>query len=118
VRAIDGGDLNAGFVIFQPKKGRRNGATLIDLTDKGGYVRWGHYDNGGVYVFEGGNRLTAPVNGASGVTLKVMVKDAIVRIYLDDKQVGEFATTKSGGTVGIVTSVAKVAFDDVALTAA
>jgi hypothetical protein len=118
MRALEGSDLNAGFVIFQPKKGRRNGATLIDLTDKGGYVRWGHYDNGGVYVFEGGNRLTAPVNGVSGVTLKVMVKDAIVRIYLDDKQVGEFATTKSGGTVGIVTSVAKVAFDDVALTAA
>jgi hypothetical protein len=118
MRALEGSDLNAGFVIFQPKKGTRNGSTLIDLTDKGGYVRWGHYDNGGVYVFEGGNRLTAPVNGASGVTLKVMVKDAIVRIYLDDKQVGEFATTKSGGTVGIVTSVAKVAFDDVALTAA
>lgn len=111
LRATEG-DLNAGFLLFQPKKGTRNDSVLVDLTDKAGYVRWGHYDKGGVYVFDGGNKLATPINSATGAILKVTFKDGTVRVYLDDKQVGEFTTTSTTGSVGIVTSVSKIAVDD------
>ena len=106
------GDLSAGFLLFQPKKGTRSGAELVDLTDKGRYVRWGHYDQGGVYIFDGGNRLAVPVDPVVGMVFKVTYANGTARVYINDKQVGEFAPSVASGSVGIVSSVSTISVDD------
>ncbi len=111
------GDLNAGFLLFQAKKGSRNNSVVVDLVDKGRYVRWGHFDQGGVYVFDGGNTLAAAVNPTVGMTFKVTYSDGVARIYIDNKQVGEFKPASTTGSAGLLSSVSVIAVDDFLLTA-
>jgi hypothetical protein len=118
MRSIEG-DLNAGVMIFQPVKGKRNGATLVDLSNSGTYIRWGHYQTGGAYVFDDGKRLTTPVDATKGVVLEISYADDLIRIYIDSRQVAQFSPkgsdlTPAGitGGIGLAVSSAKVAFDD------
>ena len=106
------GDLNGGLILFQQKIGKRNEATIIDLTSKATYLRWGHYDAGGVYVFDGGAKLATPLVSPKGGELKAEVKGKAVTVFLDNARVGEFQATRAGGNPGLVSSQAKILFDD------
>ncbi len=106
------GDINGGLLLFQQAPGKRNGATIIDLTSSSTYLRWGHFDLGGVYVFDGGAKILAPVDQAAGVVLKVEVRRTSAVVFLNDARIGEFAPTKKGGTAGLISSQAKIKFDD------
>jgi hypothetical protein len=112
------GELNAGLILFQKKLGSRANATVIDITEKGSYVRWGHYDRGGVYIFDGGAKLEAPIDPKKGVVLKAVTKSGTVAVFLDGKSLGEFTPFSVDGSVGLVSSLAQVAFDDFVLAAA
>jgi hypothetical protein len=121
MRSLEG-DLNAGFLIFQPTKGRRNGATVIDLTNAGSFLRWGHYDKGGPYVFDDAKQLATPVDAKKGVSFQVTYADGLVRLYLDNRQVAQFTPKSADGNkpltggIGLVTSSSKVAFDDFSIS--
>ncbi len=121
MRSIEG-DLNAGLLLFQPTKGRRNGAMVVDLANAGSFIRWGHYDKGGPYVFEDAKRLSTPVDAKKGLTLQVTYADDLIRVFIDNRQVAQFTPqpTDGGqprvGGVGLVTSSAKVAFDDFSIS--
>ncbi len=106
------GDLNGGLILFQQKIGKRNEATIIDLTSKATYLRWGHYDAGGVYVFDGGAKLATPLVSPKGGELKAEVKGKAVTVFVDNARVGEFQATRAGGNPGLVSSQAKILFDD------
>lgn len=112
----ESGPVSGGLIINQPKIGKRDGATMIDITDEGSYVRWGHYNPaGGAYVFDGGVELASPVDGVAGVTLAVAIKDDQGTVLLDGRQVGTFTPASDTGFVGLVTSEASLRFRDVVL---
>lgn len=106
------GDINGGLLLFQQAPGKRNGATIIDLTSSSTYLRWGHFDLGGVYVFDGGAKISAPLDQAAGVVLKIEVRGTSAVVFLNDARIGEFTPTKKGGTAGLISSQAKIKFDD------
>jgi hypothetical protein len=106
------GDLNGGLLLFQQAPGKRNEATIVDLTSSSTYLRWGHFDLGGVYVFDGGAKISAPLDQAAGVVLKIEVRGTSAVVFLNDARIGEFIPTKKGGTAGLISSQAKIKFDD------
>ncbi len=106
------GDMNGGLLLFQQALGKRNEATIVDLTSSSQYLRWGHYDLGGVYVFDGGAKISALVDQAKGVLLRIEVRGNTAVVFLNDTRIGEFTPTKKGGTAGLISSQAKIRFDD------
>ena len=117
MRGIGGAPLNAGVILAQANPGTREGAVVIDLTDNGGYVRWGKYAAvGGAYEFVGGAALATPLDPAEWHTLKVIVKGETTIVYVDDEQIGDAGLVGAGG-VGLVVSQSTVEFDDVKVSA-
>jgi hypothetical protein len=107
------GPLHAGVIVGQPTPGTREGATMIDLTDNGTYLRWGRYAaSGGAYEFVGGAALPEPLDPTQWHTLRVVVKGDTTVVFVDDVQIGD-AGPIGAGSVGLVTSQAAVDFDDV-----
>jgi hypothetical protein len=111
------GPANGGLTMFQTAIGKRNGATLVDLTDTNSYVRWGHFDEAGTYTFDGGTKLGVPVDPASGAIIKVDLQGGKATVYLDGKRLGEFVPNNQKGSFGLISSNAVVAFDDFTLVA-
>jgi hypothetical protein len=117
IRAL-GGAPHGGIVLGQPKRGARDGATIIDIANNGAYMRWGRYKSpGGGYEFVGGATLTPTATATDWHVLKVEVRAAYTRLFLDDNLVGEFSAVTAGG-VGLVTSQAAMEFDDFSVTPA
>jgi hypothetical protein len=114
------GPANGGLSLFQTAIGKRNGATLVDLTDTNSYVRWGHFDDAGTYAFDGGTKLGVPIDPAVGAIIKVDFqagKAGKATVYLDGKRLGEFSPNNQKGSFGLISSNAVVAFDDFKLVA-
>ena len=117
MRGIGGAPLNAGVILAQANPSTREGAVVIDLTDNGGYVRWGKYAAvGGAYEFIGGAALATPLDPAEWHSLKVIVKGETTIVYIDDQQIGDAGLVGAGG-VGLVVSQSTVEFDDVKVSA-
>ncbi len=117
IRGIGGAPLNAGVILAQANPSTREGAVVIDLTDNGGYVRWGKYAAvGGAYEFVGGAALATPLDPAEWHTLKVIVKGETTIVYIDDQQIGDAGLVGAGG-IGLVVSQSTVEFDDVKVSA-
>jgi hypothetical protein len=106
------GDLNGGLLLFQKSPGKRAGATVVDLTSSSSYLRWGHYDVAGVYVFDGGAKTFPLIDQALGATLKVEVQGKTAVVFLNETRIGEFVPAQQSGTPGLISSQAKVRFDD------
>ena len=112
MRGIDGAPINAGVVLAQANPATREGAVVIDITDNGGYIRWGKYAAvGGAYEFIGGAALPALLDPAQWHTLRVIVKGETTIVYVDDEQIGDAGLVGAGG-VGLVVSQSTVEFDD------
>lgn len=104
---------HGGLVINQSSPDTRSGAMLVDLSDGGTQLRWGTYDDRGYYQFMG----SAPVDGTGAVRLGVTVHGTSVTIEFNGQAIAKAESTYSGGYVGLVASKARVAFDQVDLTA-
>lgn len=106
------GDLNGGLLLFQKSPGKRAGATVVDLTSSSSYLRWGHYDVAGVYVFDGGAKTFPLIDQALGATLKVEVQGKKAVVFLNETRIGEFVPAQQSGTPGLISSQSKIRFDD------
>lgn len=110
--ALDG-PLGGGVMLGQPVIGSRRGATLVDFTDGGMFLRWGTYDGDtGQYAYAGGVALGADFEPQATHTLTVEVRSGRTMVVVDGRSVGEFAPI-SPGRVGLSSSLSAVAFDDV-----
>lgn len=110
-------DINQGGVVFhQSSLDTRSGATLVDLSDDGATLRWGYYDDQGYYQNVGWDLVPAPATGQN-VTLRIESRGAEYTVYLNGTKVTTQTAARSGGMVGMVTSISDVGFDDVILTA-
>ena len=116
MRALDGGLLNAGVMLNRPSGSDRAGTTMLDLTERGSFLRWGHFDENGRYTYVGGVPVTRAGDPTRWVDLRVAVRAGTGLVWLDDEYVGEFPIFSDAGRIGLVTSVAAVEFDDVVLT--
>ena len=109
--------VNQGGILFnQSSINSRSGAMVVDLTDGGSTLRWGSYDNAGYYTNIGSVPVKAPATGQS-VTLAVEVHGTAVEIFLNGDSIATTTSTHSGGMVGLVSTLADVAFESSTLTA-
>ncbi len=113
MRAADGSVNHGGIVIHQSSETTRAGAMLIDFSDGGSTLRWGEYDAAGYYQMIG----ALPVTTSTSVTLGLVVHGSSVEISVDGVTLHTATATNTAGYVGLVTSVASVAFEHVTVTA-
>jgi hypothetical protein len=109
------GAVTGGLILHQPTQGSRKLATVVDITDAGTYIRWGHYDDTGAYVFDGGAKLATAIPAGGSTVVKIEERAGKATVFLDGKQVGTFAPSTKGGGVGLLTSQAALNFDDVSI---
>ncbi len=105
-----------GMILGLASEDSRSGAAVVDLSDGGDELRWGYYNEVGVYQQLGSSSINGPGPG-EWVRLKADVVDGIIKIELNGVTITEFAHDNTAGHVGLVSSVSVVGFDDVTLTA-
>ena len=111
------GDMGGGFVYNVPDINTRNNAQIIDFDNKGGFLRWGRYNETGAYVYEGGVKVDPPINDQKWHDLSLVTHADTSVVSLDGKEVGRITNKSTAGHVGLVASKTKVDYDDVKLTA-
>lgn len=116
MRALDGGVLNAGVMLNRPTGSDRAGTTMVDLTERGSFLRWGHFDENGRYTYIGGVPVERAGDPTRWVSLRVAVRGTSGLAWIDDEYVGEFPLYSDQGRIGLVTSVAAVEFDELVLS--
>ena len=116
------GQNRGGAIINQSSPHARSGATIIDIAEGPGagqndarnILRWGAYDDRGYYQMLG----SAPLSSAGqSVEFVVEVHGTDVEVWVDGEQLTSFSAPNAGGHVGLVTSRAAAAFNDLQLTA-
>lgn len=112
-----GDTIGGGVMLAQPTPGKRSGSVIVDLTEGGTFVRFGHYDaDTGDYSYDGG---VATPEGFDPSTTHSFGVDATAEktvVLLDGEIVGEFGPVGSGH-MGLFTSLAAVSFDNLTIEA-
>ena len=109
MQAVDGA-LGGGILIGQPVLGSHRGATLIDFTDGGSFLRWGVYDlESGQYRYIGGLTTDPDFDPAADHRLAVEVRSNRLMVTLDGRAIGDFEPIAAGRAA----SLSAVAFDNV-----
>jgi hypothetical protein len=116
IKLVDG-TMGGGFIYNMPDPTKRNGAQIIDFSDKGGTLRFGRYNDKGDYVYVGAVAVKPTVMDGQWHTLQLITHAVTTTVTLDGKPAGKVKNTSLGGYIGLTTSQAKVAFDDVRLIA-
>ena len=112
IQRLDG-DIGAGLYFNMAQRDSKSRSQMINYTQGGKALQWGHFDDGGNFVFEG----NAPVpdgNDGAWHTFGISVADGKATFSLDGNEVAKDVTlTYVSGYVGLLASHSKVAFDDV-----
>ncbi|MFT4657774.1 MAG: hypothetical protein ACJAXA_000112 [Candidatus Aldehydirespiratoraceae bacterium] len=110
--AIDS-KFGGGVVLGQAVLGSRRGATLIDFTDSGMFLRWGLYRlDTGAHEYQGGLAMPDDFDPTLPHTLTVEASAARTIVIVDGERIADFAAIVPG-YVGLSTSVSSIAFDNV-----
>lgn len=108
-----GGDFGGGIVVGQPLLGSRRSATLIDFTNSGMFLRWGLYNpDTGAHEYQGGLAMPDGFDPTLPHTLTVEARAARTMVIVDGDRIADFPAV-APGYVGLATSVASIAFDNV-----
>ncbi|MEI7770211.1 MAG: hypothetical protein WCI67_09500 [Chloroflexales bacterium] len=110
------GQMGGGFIYNAPSTASRAGAQNVDFDQKGGFLRWGRYDDKGAYVYQGGVAIAKPISDGQWHNLSLVTHVGSSVISLDGQQIGTITNTSQAGHVGLITSVTKVDFDSVQLS--
>jgi hypothetical protein len=116
LRLIDG-EMGGGFIYNAPFATVRNGAQLVDADQGGRYLRWGHYDENGAYIFDGGAPLDPGLADGDWHTLRLLTHSGQSTIWFDGQELGQITNGSTAGYLGLITSQAQMDFDDVVVTA-
>ena len=107
------GEMGGGFIYNAPNPTTRAGAQIVDFDNKGGFLRWGRYDDKNAYIYEGGVKLDPPISDGQWHDLRLVTNGAASTVALDGRELGQIKNTSTGGSLGLVTSKTKVDFDNV-----
>lgn len=110
------GTMGGGFIYNAPQANNRHGAQVVDLDQQGGFLRWGHYDAQGNYIYAGGSKVTPAINDGNWHQLALLTHADKSTISLDGHMLGQLTNQSAAGYLGLITSQASVEFDDVTLT--
>ncbi len=116
MRRLDG-SMGAGLYYNMQQRDAKMHSQMINYTQGGKAVQWGHFDEGGNFVFEG---IAAVPDGNDGQwhVLSAGIAGGKATFTLDDKRIAtNVALTYPNGYVGLLVSTSKVAFDDVKIVA-
>lgn len=111
------GEMGGGFIYNAPTIDNRAGAQIIDMDDGGRFLRWGHYDAAGNYSYDGGAPLEVGLDDGEWHTLQLITHGAQSTVLFDGKELGQPDNLSTVGFLGLVTSRAQVAFDDLVIMA-
>ncbi|PDV97099.1 hypothetical protein [Candidatus Chloroploca asiatica] len=114
---LDRGSMGGGIIYNVPDLTRRNGGQLVDFDESGTFLRWGHYDAAGSYLYDGGIALDPGIGDGQWHTLRVVTHGATSTIWFDEREIAQISNLSVAGHVGLSTSQAQVSFDDVAVLA-
>jgi hypothetical protein len=110
--AVDS-DFGGGVVLGQTVLGSRRGATLIDFTDSGMFLRWGLYSpDTGAHEYQGGLAMPGDFDPTLPHTLTIEAGASRTMVIVDGERIADFAAIVPG-YVGLATSVSSIAFDNV-----
>lgn len=112
LKRIDG-DMGGGMYFNMAQPDKKSRSQMINYTQNGQAIQWGHFDEGGNFVFEGSANVP---NGGDGQwhVLNVRVQDGSATFTLDGKELAkDVKLVYASGYAGLMTSNSKVAFDDV-----
>lgn len=104
------GDLNGGIIYGMPEAGTKAGAKVVDLTDSGGYLRWGEYNLAGEWAFLGGAPLDPPLSQEEWNKLTLEVRTDGTTVILNDDFIATIDPVEPNGGVALVSSVASLDF--------
>lgn len=107
------GNLGGGIIYNAPDLASRANAQIIDFIDQGSYLRWGHYNQGGDFVFDGGTPVDPPINDGQWHILRAVTHGEETLVYLNNQEMGRIQNQSASGYLGLTTSQAQIAFDDV-----
>jgi hypothetical protein len=110
------GDMGAGFYFNMTNPDSKNSSQMLNFTDGGETLQWGHFNEAGEFIF---NDNTPVPNVADGEwhTLQLIVKQDVATIILNSEIVAEgIPLTYTSGYVGLLTSTSHVAFDDIVIS--
>jgi hypothetical protein len=111
LKRIDG-DMGGGVYFNLAERNTKARSQMVNYTAGGKAIQWGHFDEGGNFVFEGQADVPDGNDGAWHV-LNVQVKDGLATFALDGKEVAkDVKLTFTKGYIGLLVSHSKVAFDD------
>ncbi len=114
---MSAGEMGGGFIYNAPTIDSRAGAQIIDMDDGGRFLRWGHYDAGGNYTYDGGAALDVGLTDGEWHTLRLITHGGRSTVSFDGKEMGQPVNPSTVGYLGLVTSRAQVAFDDLVIMA-
>ena len=108
--------LGGGLLLGQPTQGSRRGATLVDFTNDGMFLRWGVYDAGtGAHRYQGGLAMLADFDPATMHVLTIEVRATRTKVLVDGEPIADFAAI-APGLPGLTASMSAVAFDNFTIT--
>ena len=113
---LGAGDMGGGFIYNAPSQITRAGAQVVDMDNKGGFLRWGHYDDKGSYVYEGGVKVDPALNDGQWHSLNLLTHAGASAVTIDGKTLGTIKNTSPSGYLGLVASKTQVDFDSVSVT--
>ncbi len=114
---MSAGEMGGGFIYNAPSIDSRAGAQIIDMDDGGRFLRWGHYDAAGNYNYDGGAPLEVGLDDGEWHTLQLVTHGAHSTVIFDGKEMGQPDNLSTVGFLGLVTSRAQLAFDDLVIMA-
>lgn len=105
----------AGLLFNLPSSKELAGATMVRYSDRrDNALMWGYFDQDNVYRSQG--YADVPSAGNDRHTLRVESGATSYTVYLDDRLIVRgvpFGSGKNSGYIGLLTSVASVAYDEV-----
>ncbi|WP_165360676.1 family 16 glycoside hydrolase [Candidatus Chloroploca sp. Khr17] len=111
------GTMGGGLLFNMARRDNKSRSQIVNYTQDGTVLQWGHFDEGGNFVFEGSAEVPDGSDEAWH-TLALSVAEGKLTIMLDDEIVAtDVELAYTGGYVGLVASNSSVAFDDVAFVA-
>ncbi|NCC34814.1 MAG: DUF1080 domain-containing protein, partial [Chloroflexia bacterium] len=111
------GTMGGGLLFNMARRDSKSRSQIVNYTQDGKVLQWGHFDEGGNFVFEGSAEVPDGSDDAWH-TLSLSVDDGKVTIILDEEIVAtDVELTYTSGYVGLLASNSSVAFDDVAFVA-
>ncbi|MEZ4615101.1 MAG: hypothetical protein R2867_06235 [Caldilineaceae bacterium] len=93
------------------------GAHVIDMDERGRYLRWGYYNEEGRYTLEGGVPLATGLADGQWHRLRLLTHGDVSTIWFDDQELSRQENHSAEGYLGLVTSRSQIDFDDLVVMA-